>query len=66
MELRIESDTEKGKFYVVDTIKLTCNCPHYTYRGGMCKHIETALAKVEELVEKERQRELEKQTSLFS
>jgi hypothetical protein len=61
MEIRIESDSEKGKFYTVDTIKLTCDCPHFTYRGGMCKHIEKALAKVEELADTYQQREWEKE-----
>jgi len=65
MIIKIESDSEKGKFYTVDTIKLTCDCPHFIHRGKICKHIDKALAKVEELSEKDRQKEAEKQLSLF-
>jgi hypothetical protein len=44
--VKINSSTGKGT-YDVDTIALTCTCPHYTMRmiriGGICKHIQQAL-----------------------
>lgn len=42
----IISKTSKKK-YVVDTITLSCTCPHYLYRlqgtGELCKHIKAVL-----------------------
>lgn len=39
-----------GKIYDVDTIKLTCTCPDYTYNraknGDICKHIKDELKKL--------------------
>lgn len=38
------------KIYIIDTIKMTCTCPHYLYRlskfGGICKHIKEELEKL--------------------
>ena len=47
MEVKVESDKTKGKFYTVDTLKLTCDCPQFLYRGGVCKHIQKALGKLD-------------------
>lgn len=52
-EKHIESDSKKGLFYNVDTIKLTCNCPYFTRElssfplddpNRICKHLAQALA----------------------
>lgn len=36
-----------GKKYVVDTMELSCTCPHYLFRlqgtGKLCKHIQSVL-----------------------
>jgi hypothetical protein len=45
MKIQIESDTTKGKYYTVDTIKLTCTCLGYKW-NGFCKHIKKALTKL--------------------
>ena len=34
----IEVQGSKGNVYHVDTIKTTCTCPGYTFRGN-CKHV---------------------------
>jgi|TARA_R110001592_G_scaffold267769_1_gene533822 hypothetical protein len=33
-----EVQGSKGNVYHVDTIKMTCTCPGYTFRGN-CKHV---------------------------
>ena len=42
MIIKVSSSSGNGS-YEVDTINLTCTCPHYLYRmekiNGMCKHI---------------------------
>lgn len=38
----IESDTIRGKFYTVDTDKMTCTCKFFEYRGK-CKHLDSII-----------------------
>ncbi len=49
---KVESNSRKGKFYVVDLKEETCTCPHYILRlkrvHGMCKHIEAVKDKFEQ------------------
>ena len=35
----VESENHPGRTYVVDMLSRTCTCPHYRYRGAICKHI---------------------------
>lgn len=48
---KVESST-KGKDYVVDPLKQTCTCPHYSFRiihlGGECKHLKAVREMLEE------------------
>ncbi len=48
---KVESSSQKGKFYTVDLEKGTCTCPHFLLRlksvHGLCKHIEAAKDKSE-------------------
>lgn len=48
---KVESSSEKGKFYVVDLEKQTCTCPHFRLRmqriHGLCKHIQVVKDKFE-------------------
>jgi len=45
-EFKIKSHNNENS-YIVDTITLSCSCPHYQYRlkysGGFCKHIQEIL-----------------------
>lgn len=42
MLIQIESETTKGKFYEIDTVKQTCTCPAFVNRKrfgkSFCKH----------------------------
>jgi len=51
MLLLIDSETEKGKKYKVDTINLTCTCPDYIFKNHVCKHIITALDDLPERIQ---------------
>lgn len=48
---KVESSSEKGKFYIVDLDKQTCTCPHFRLRmqriHGLCKHIQAVKDKLE-------------------
>lgn len=50
--VRIESFTEKGKFYEVNKKRKTCTCPHHQKRGVICKHIKKVLGIDKETVMK--------------
>jgi hypothetical protein len=40
-KLKVESERTDGKFYDVDLIEKTCNCPDFVYRNVLpCKHLE--------------------------
>jgi hypothetical protein len=48
-ELPVESDTKPGVTYVVRIWEDvqggqhgSCECPHHTFRGAWCKHLQTA------------------------
>ena len=49
--------SSSGKEYDVDTILLSCSCPHYLYRlqgtGQLCKHIKQVLDNPDNYKEKE-------------
>lgn len=46
MRTKVKSSTGTGE-YIVDTMMLSCTCPHYKYRlmgtGELCKHIREVL-----------------------
>ena len=48
---KVESDSRKGKFYVVDLKKGECTCPHFLLRlrkvHGLCKHMQAVKDKCE-------------------
>lgn len=50
---KVQSSSEKGRFYTVDIVKRVCDCPAYRFRyqkkGLLCKHIEAALTHHEKL-----------------
>ena len=41
--IRVESESEQGKFYDVNKTSKTCNCPYFTKRKSMCKHLKSVL-----------------------
>jgi len=61
---KVESASSKGKFYMVDPDKETCNCPGYIFyakrKGTVCKHVKAVLELLKK-DESENAEEIEKQ-----
>lgn len=42
-QYEVESSSQKGKFYIVDTNRGSCSCPYWLFHlvktGGKCKHM---------------------------
>jgi len=44
----VESFTRPGRYYTVDLIERSCTCPHFRFRGAICKHIKLVEALVDQ------------------
>lgn len=53
--IKVESDSIKGKFYEVNTVTKTCNCPFFKFNRKKCKHIVQAMEGAESQPEQEDQ-----------
>ena len=69
MRTKVKSSTGTGE-YTVDTMELSCTCPHYLYRlmgtGDYCKHVKEVLDNPDRFKDEEEMKEIKNNDLLLA